>query len=215
MATAAKTKRQKGKKKASVMASFKRPTSLHATPAEAAEFLNVSKWAIYRAIKSEKLEHVQAFGQYRILWSVLLAMSPHAFDGIRQEAVAWRRRGRMPREYNPRTADKPPAMTKRANKLDRESIGKREHSFEPGAAFRSLPANHPTFSAWKVRTDMIKRSELADPNSCLNKAADDELLFVLIGRDEDMADTIRYWTRRRIRRGKIGRVISRSSRHCN
>lgn len=49
---------------------------------------------------------------------------------------------------------------------------------------------------------MIKRRELTDPNSCLNKAADDELLFVLIGRDEDMADTVRYWTRRRIRRGK-------------
>ena len=30
---------------------------------------------------------------------------------------------------------------------------------------------------------MIKRDELADPNSCLNKAADDEPIFVLRAQD--------------------------------
>ena len=30
---------------------------------------------------------------------------------------------------------------------------------------------------------MTKRELLADPNSCLNRAADDEPVFVLLGRD--------------------------------
>jgi hypothetical protein len=49
---------------------------------------------------------------------------------------------------------------------------------------------------------MRKRDELTRPNSCLNKARDGEMLFVLLGRDEDAPETIRYWIRRRIRRGK-------------
>lgn len=49
---------------------------------------------------------------------------------------------------------------------------------------------------------MRKRDELTNPNSCLNKAGDDDMIFVLIPSDEDAPDTIRDWVRRRIRRGK-------------
>jgi hypothetical protein len=49
---------------------------------------------------------------------------------------------------------------------------------------------------------MLKRVELSDPNSCLNRARDDELLFVLLGRDLDTPDTIMEWIAKRIRRGK-------------
>jgi hypothetical protein len=49
---------------------------------------------------------------------------------------------------------------------------------------------------------VIKRDEVRDPASCLNKALDHELLFVLLGRDEDAPETIRYWVQRRILRGK-------------
>jgi hypothetical protein len=47
-----------------------------------------------------------------------------------------------------------------------------------------------------------KRDELADPNSCLNKAADDEIVFVLRAHDDDTSETIRYWAGRRLLRGK-------------
>lgn len=49
---------------------------------------------------------------------------------------------------------------------------------------------------------MIKREELTKPNSCLNKARDDEMLFVLLERDDTFADTVRYWIQRRIEKGK-------------
>jgi hypothetical protein len=49
---------------------------------------------------------------------------------------------------------------------------------------------------------MRKKDELTDPNSCLSKARDDEMIFVLLARDEDAPDTIRDWVARRIRRGK-------------
>jgi hypothetical protein len=49
---------------------------------------------------------------------------------------------------------------------------------------------------------MRKRDELSDPRSCLNRAKDDEWLFVLIGRDEDAPETVRFWARRRVARGK-------------
>lgn len=49
---------------------------------------------------------------------------------------------------------------------------------------------------------MRKRDELSDPNSCLNKARDDERLFVLLARDEDAPETIRFWIAKRIKRGK-------------
>jgi hypothetical protein len=47
-----------------------------------------------------------------------------------------------------------------------------------------------------------KREELADPNSCLNRAHDDEWLFVLIGRDVSCPDTIRFWAGHRVSKGK-------------
>lgn len=49
---------------------------------------------------------------------------------------------------------------------------------------------------------MLKRDELADPNSCWNKARDDERVFVLLERDDAIAGTIRDWAARRIEMGK-------------
>lgn len=49
---------------------------------------------------------------------------------------------------------------------------------------------------------MRKRDELSNPNSCLNKAREDEVLFVLIARDEDAPGTIRDWIKRKVARGR-------------
>lgn len=49
---------------------------------------------------------------------------------------------------------------------------------------------------------MIKREELADPKSCMSRAADDEMTFVLLGRDATAPATIRFWASERIRVGK-------------
>lgn len=49
---------------------------------------------------------------------------------------------------------------------------------------------------------MRKRDELADPNSCMSKAKDDELTFVLLERDMAAPATIRFWISERIRLGK-------------
>lgn len=49
---------------------------------------------------------------------------------------------------------------------------------------------------------MRKREELTDPNSCLNRAKDDEMLFVLLGRDFASTATVRFWIEERIRLGK-------------
>jgi hypothetical protein len=49
---------------------------------------------------------------------------------------------------------------------------------------------------------MRKRDELTDPNSCLNRARDDEIVFVLLARDDATPGTIRDWVARRIRMGK-------------
>lgn len=48
---------------------------------------------------------------------------------------------------------------------------------------------------------MRKREELAVPDSCWNKAGDDERLFVLLERDMTMPDVIRYWVAKRIEKG--------------
>ncbi len=45
---------------------------------------------------------------------------------------------------------------------------------------------------------MTKHEELSNPNSCLNRAADDEPLFILLGRDVATPETIRYWARSRV-----------------
>lgn len=49
---------------------------------------------------------------------------------------------------------------------------------------------------------MLKRDELTDPNSCINKARDDEMTFVLLGRDPAAPVAIRAWINERIRLGK-------------
>lgn len=49
---------------------------------------------------------------------------------------------------------------------------------------------------------MIKRMEKADGRSCWNKASDDEMVFVLLGRDTAAPRTIREWVKERLRLGK-------------
>lgn len=46
---------------------------------------------------------------------------------------------------------------------------------------------------------MLKSEELSDPNSCFNKANDNELIFVLLGRDPAAAKTVRGWCVERLR----------------
>jgi len=49
---------------------------------------------------------------------------------------------------------------------------------------------------------MIKREELSDIKSCLNRAKGDEMLFTLLARDEAAPVAIRAWIAERIRLGK-------------
>lgn len=49
---------------------------------------------------------------------------------------------------------------------------------------------------------MIKSQELTDPNSCMSKAHDDEMTFVLLARDPVAPDVIRNWIDLRIALGK-------------
>lgn len=49
---------------------------------------------------------------------------------------------------------------------------------------------------------MIKREELTDPNSCMSRALDNEMTFVLLARDVAAPATIRFWIAERIRLGK-------------
>ena len=51
---------------------------------------------------------------------------------------------------------------------------------------------------------MTKRELLADPNSCLNRAADDEPVFVLLGRDPAAPFAISAWIGGRVARKKNG-----------
>jgi hypothetical protein len=48
---------------------------------------------------------------------------------------------------------------------------------------------------------MKKIDELHNPMSCLNKAADDELVFVLRAKDESACAAVRAWVQDRVRRG--------------
>lgn len=52
---------------------------------------------------------------------------------------------------------------------------------------------------------MIKKNELEDPGSCLNKARLDERVFVLLARDKAAPSTIRFWVKERIRLKKNNR----------
>ena len=49
---------------------------------------------------------------------------------------------------------------------------------------------------------MRKEEELNNPTSCLNRAADNEMLFVLMGKDLATPETIRFWCKKRIELGK-------------
>jgi hypothetical protein len=49
---------------------------------------------------------------------------------------------------------------------------------------------------------MTKLEELSRADSCLNRAKDDELVFVLLGRDAAAPNTIRSWVQERVRLGK-------------
>jgi hypothetical protein len=49
---------------------------------------------------------------------------------------------------------------------------------------------------------MIKREELTHPSSCMSRANDDEMTFVLLERDITFPATIRHWVNERIRYGK-------------
>jgi hypothetical protein len=49
---------------------------------------------------------------------------------------------------------------------------------------------------------MRKIEELSNPNSCMSRAKDNELTFVLLGRDITAPSVIRYWVSERIRLGK-------------
>lgn len=49
---------------------------------------------------------------------------------------------------------------------------------------------------------MRKISEVNNPDSCLNKAAELEMVFVLRGKDECSPATIRFWVSERLRLGK-------------
>lgn len=48
---------------------------------------------------------------------------------------------------------------------------------------------------------MLKRDELVNPKSCLNKAMDDEYLFVLLQRDPAAQAAIMAWVNRRLALG--------------
>lgn len=48
---------------------------------------------------------------------------------------------------------------------------------------------------------MQKKDELQNPKSCLNKAFDDEMVFVLLARDPCAPSVIREWCEMRVRRG--------------
>ena len=49
---------------------------------------------------------------------------------------------------------------------------------------------------------MIKREELTNPKSCMSRAKDDEMTFVLLGRDAAAPHAIRAWVDERLRLGK-------------
>ena len=49
---------------------------------------------------------------------------------------------------------------------------------------------------------MTKRDELTNPHSCMSKARDGEMTFVLLGRDVAAPAAIRAWIDERIRLGK-------------
>lgn len=51
---------------------------------------------------------------------------------------------------------------------------------------------------------MKKSEELTNPNSCMSRAKDDEMTFVLLARDASAPGAIIAWVADRIRSGKNG-----------
>jgi len=49
---------------------------------------------------------------------------------------------------------------------------------------------------------MLKSQEILDPSSCLNRAKDDEIVFVLLGRDLAAPVAIKEWCAIRVKLGK-------------
>lgn len=49
---------------------------------------------------------------------------------------------------------------------------------------------------------MLKRDEIANPESCWNKARDDERVFILLERDVASPHAIREWAKKRVEYGK-------------
>ena len=45
---------------------------------------------------------------------------------------------------------------------------------------------------------MKKWDEVHNPNSCLNKAKDDETIFVILSRDKAAPNSVRFWAQERI-----------------
>ena len=54
--------------------------------------------------------------------------------------------------------------------------------------------------------EMIKAEELRNPKSCMSRAAEDEMTFVLLGRDICAPLAIRAWVEARIATGKNQRT---------
>ena len=63
---------------------------------------------------------------------------------------------------------------------------------------------------------MRKLTELHTVNSCLNKATDNEMLFVLLGRDKAAPDAIRCWVQKRLLLGlnNVGDVQINEALQC-
>lgn len=49
---------------------------------------------------------------------------------------------------------------------------------------------------------MLKSEELTNPKSCMSRAKDNEMTFVLLERDAAAPHAIREWIRERVRLGK-------------
>jgi len=59
---------------------------------------------------------------------------------------------------------------------------------------------------------MVKRDELTNPASCMSRAKEDEMVFVLLGRDAAAPVAIRAWVEERIRSAKTCVAMGRSPR---
>jgi hypothetical protein len=68
------------------------------------------------------------------------------------------------------------------------------------AGWGDSPDDGPSYETGVVL--VIKREELTNLNSCMNRALDDEMTFVLLGRDPAAPVAIRAWAQERIRLGK-------------